>query len=405
VAGTIIAGNTAPNCSVSGTTVDQGYNLGNTDGAGCGFIVPSDVFTTNALLGPLQYNGGPTKTQLPSSAPPSPAVSQIPRGTVDDAISLCPGTDQRGVARPQGTECTIGAVEVSKLSQPMSPPPITGPGPGGPRKSHPIHGNLPRPTDPVHGARPKPHLVTPPAHGTVKIHSNFTFNYRANRGYAGPDSFSFVVCDQFGNCTAPIVIFIFLTGLNCTTGAWPAVLDGYPMVVKGATTTLYIGVVGNRWHVRVTNDDAVNPDPAHSDFAGTVTIGPVLPNVFMTHSRGLSLNPPPCQPYGPPDGAAVNPLPCPGGFGPPRGLIDSWTNASPWQVNYSFHVYDGSDGGAFTPTCADTVTISVMVKTPAANPMNPALFDVRLGTGEADAVLGGFEAVVGNTGSFTFSRG
>ena len=51
---------------------------------------------------PLQDNGGATPTH--ALLPDSPAI--------DAAASLnCPPTDQRGVARPQGPRCDIGAFE------------------------------------------------------------------------------------------------------------------------------------------------------------------------------------------------------------------------------------------------------------------------------------------------------
>jgi predicted outer membrane repeat protein len=108
VAATIVATST-PGKDCSGSITDAGYNLDN-DGS-CGFSATnhsqSDV---NPYLGPLQNNGGPTETQAP--APGSPALNQMPLGTVADGVTLCPGTDQRGVVRPQGPECDIGAVEL-----------------------------------------------------------------------------------------------------------------------------------------------------------------------------------------------------------------------------------------------------------------------------------------------------
>lgn len=59
--------------------------------------------TADPLLGPLQDNGGFTLTQAPG--PGSPAVD------AGDPAN-CSGVDQRGVARPQGPRCDIGAVEV-----------------------------------------------------------------------------------------------------------------------------------------------------------------------------------------------------------------------------------------------------------------------------------------------------
>lgn len=54
------------------------------------------------LLGPLADNGGYTLTMLPTAL--SPAIDQ-------GAPAICNGTDQRGIARPQGAACDIGAVE------------------------------------------------------------------------------------------------------------------------------------------------------------------------------------------------------------------------------------------------------------------------------------------------------
>ena len=52
------------------------------------------------LLGPLQNNGGPTETH--ALLPDSPAIDA-------GADTACPAADQRGVARPLGSACDIGA--------------------------------------------------------------------------------------------------------------------------------------------------------------------------------------------------------------------------------------------------------------------------------------------------------
>jgi len=77
-----------------------GHNL--SSDASCGFSGPGDMTNTNPLLGPLQNNGGPTQTH--ALLPGSPAING---GT----NSGCPATDQRGIARPQGGTCDIGAFE------------------------------------------------------------------------------------------------------------------------------------------------------------------------------------------------------------------------------------------------------------------------------------------------------
>ncbi|MDX6728934.1 MAG: hypothetical protein QOK49_3739 [Baekduia sp.] len=53
-------------------------------------------------LGPLQANGGPTDTMLPAAG--SPVVDQ-------GDSAACASVDQRGVVRPQGGGCDVGAVE------------------------------------------------------------------------------------------------------------------------------------------------------------------------------------------------------------------------------------------------------------------------------------------------------
>ncbi len=98
---TIIAGSGSPACG-AGSIPSGTYNL-STD-ASCSFTGIGDKQSTNPLLGPLANNGGPTNTQALS--PSSPAI-----GAANPALTSCHETDQRGVARPQGTGCDIGAYE------------------------------------------------------------------------------------------------------------------------------------------------------------------------------------------------------------------------------------------------------------------------------------------------------
>jgi hypothetical protein len=112
---TIVAGNTGANCSAydAGSLDSGGYNLtSDTTGSACSFTAATDLVNKNPLLGPLANNGGPTQTMLPGTK--SPAADVIPKPTTLRGVAVCPGTDQRGVARPgRGeTRCTIGAAEV-----------------------------------------------------------------------------------------------------------------------------------------------------------------------------------------------------------------------------------------------------------------------------------------------------
>ena len=107
---TIIANNgTGPtNGDFKGTLTSQGNNLignlntntiivGSTNG---------NIYGRDPLLGPLQNNGGPTPTHALMRGSPS-----INAGTSIGA----PLTDQRGIARPCGTEVDIGAFEYDVL--------------------------------------------------------------------------------------------------------------------------------------------------------------------------------------------------------------------------------------------------------------------------------------------------
>jgi len=87
----IVSGNTQG----SGTDIDAGIAW-----SGGGNLVSS----ADVALGPLQDNGGPTPTMLPD--PGSAAIDAIAPQDCTQAA------DQRGVPRPWGTGCDIGAVEV-----------------------------------------------------------------------------------------------------------------------------------------------------------------------------------------------------------------------------------------------------------------------------------------------------
>jgi cysteine-rich repeat protein len=97
---TIVAGNTGDGDCGTPAPASLGNNL---DGDGtCLLTGPGDLPATDPLLGPLQDNGGPTMTHaLPTGSP-----------AVDTGAAVgCPPADQRGVPRPQGMACDIGAYE------------------------------------------------------------------------------------------------------------------------------------------------------------------------------------------------------------------------------------------------------------------------------------------------------
>src|SRR5262249_47748234 len=88
----IVSGN---DCKDSGHVFQgSGPNLGCMGGETC----ITGGITSDPQLGPLQDNGGPTKTMMPGAG--SPAIG---------AGMGCPATDQRG--QPRKGACTLGAVE------------------------------------------------------------------------------------------------------------------------------------------------------------------------------------------------------------------------------------------------------------------------------------------------------
>ncbi len=99
---TIVAENNGGNCL--NPVDDGGFNL--EDGHTCGF--EKHAVKANPLLAPLADYGGPTETMALKRN--SPAINRVRA-----KIAACHGTvDQRGVPRPQGRRCDIGAFEVVK---------------------------------------------------------------------------------------------------------------------------------------------------------------------------------------------------------------------------------------------------------------------------------------------------
>jgi hypothetical protein len=102
---TIVADNTmgsAPaDCAVAGGAITSaGHNLDQSDS--CHLTSTGDR-TGNPMLGLLAANGGQTETM--ALALGSPAIDGADP-------TACPATDQRGVSRPQGSVCDIGAFEL-----------------------------------------------------------------------------------------------------------------------------------------------------------------------------------------------------------------------------------------------------------------------------------------------------
>jgi beta-glucanase (GH16 family) len=107
LADTILGGNSDFGCFVApfgagSVTLSSGGHNVVTD-ATCN-SVPSDQIVGDVGVAALAANGGPTATH--ALLPGSPAVDNA------DA-ARCPATDQRGMARPEGAGCDVGAFELT----------------------------------------------------------------------------------------------------------------------------------------------------------------------------------------------------------------------------------------------------------------------------------------------------
>ena len=108
----------AQNCSlIAGTFNAVGTNFGDDDSCP-GF---TQATSTQLNLGSLADNGGPTQT-----------MALLPGNLAIDAATDCTDyngnpvtTDQRGVSRPQGTACDVGAFELEPTAQDTTAPTIT----------------------------------------------------------------------------------------------------------------------------------------------------------------------------------------------------------------------------------------------------------------------------------------
>ena len=102
---TIITGNQWYACErlasgTEGNVVSGGHNLVQDDSCS---PAASDLVVEDAGIGGLADNGGPTQTHALLAG--SPAID-----AADE--TACPSTDQRGVTRPQGPGCDVGAFEL-----------------------------------------------------------------------------------------------------------------------------------------------------------------------------------------------------------------------------------------------------------------------------------------------------
>jgi hypothetical protein len=107
--GSIVAANHGPNCTTAAPSSRLSSLGGNVLGAAAcvSAVLSTDRSRNHPGLGPLKFNGGPTKTMALSVSSPARGI-----GTFD-----CPSTDERGIARP-ATACDAGAYQLTFISPP-----------------------------------------------------------------------------------------------------------------------------------------------------------------------------------------------------------------------------------------------------------------------------------------------
>jgi len=113
-----IANSAGPDCYNAATLISLGYNLVGDD-SDCSFTTQTgDQVNVDPLLGDLRDNGGPTETHALLLG--SPAFDAIPIGSCTDHLGTPITADQRGVTRPQGCACDIGAYEAQTADLSLS---------------------------------------------------------------------------------------------------------------------------------------------------------------------------------------------------------------------------------------------------------------------------------------------
>jgi CSLREA domain-containing protein len=183
---TLVAFNGAlGNCAGSINSV--GYNLdsGNT----CIFTATGDLINTNPLLSPLQDNGGVTFSY--GGAAPSYALQPGSPATNGGTNAGCPAVDQRGMARPHGAHCDIGAYEANDVPHAIADSYSTD-------EDTPLVVNSPgllfNDSDPDNDVITAT-LLTTPAHGALTLNQSGAFSYTPNANYHGEDNFSYQIGD------------------------------------------------------------------------------------------------------------------------------------------------------------------------------------------------------------------
>jgi hypothetical protein len=161
-------------------------------------ILCDTIYTTDPKLAPLADIGGFTPTMLPG----------LGSSAIDTGLdSACPNIDQRGLTRPQGPHCEIGAVEVLVIQPPVAEP-LSVTMPMNTSKEITLIGMDSNPGGPFTFSFA---VTTRPAHGGFTGLAG-VLNYTPDVNYVGPDTFEYTVTDANGT-SLPAAVTITVTGV------------------------------------------------------------------------------------------------------------------------------------------------------------------------------------------------
>jgi CSLREA domain-containing protein len=176
---------TLGNCA--GSITSEGHNLA-TDGT-CHFTTTGDLINATPLLSAFEDHGGavfPYGGAAPTYAllHGSPAINA---GT----NAGCPAVDQRGMMRPHGAYCDIGAYETNDAPHAAADSYST-------NEDTPLAvgtpGMLSNDSDPDNDVITATLLIAP-AHGALNLNQSGAFGYIPDANYHGQDSFSYRIGD------------------------------------------------------------------------------------------------------------------------------------------------------------------------------------------------------------------
>jgi VCBS repeat-containing protein len=258
---TLLANNNAGgNCFAAGTgaITDGGGNLD--DAATCGFTDSTSKSNTPAGLDPagLANNGGPTET-----------IALTPGSAAIDAAVSCPPptTDQRGISRPQGSACDIGAFELDNSA------------PSAENDTYSTDedttltvvapGVLSNDNDADPADTLTADLVDDVDNGTLTLNQDGSFTYEPDDNYNGEDSFTYKASDdtvQSNEATVTITVNPVNDVPVATNTTTTMSEDGAPITINLASLASDVETSNN---ANLTYNIVSGPTQAQGTLSGT----------------------------------------------------------------------------------------------------------------------------------------